>query len=106
MEFIYPVGSIYMSVDSTNPAQIFGFGTWVAWGAGRVPVGVDTSQTEFDTVEEARDAVRFEAETGIKNAFRNENGETVILRPGSSDGAPTIERQVNGRKKTEIRYDD
>lgn len=26
-------------------------GTWVAWGAGRVPVGVDTAQTEFNTVE-------------------------------------------------------
>lgn len=51
-QLMHPVGSIYMSVDSTNPAQVFGFGTWVAWGAGRVPVGVDTNQTEFDTVEE------------------------------------------------------
>lgn len=48
---MHPVGSIYMSVDDTNPSSLFG-GTWVAWGAGRVPVGVDTSQTEFDTVEE------------------------------------------------------
>ena len=48
---IYPVGSIYMSVNNVNPSTLFG-GTWVAWGAGRVPVGVDTAQTEFDTVEE------------------------------------------------------
>lgn len=47
---IYPVGSIYMSVNSTNPKNLFG-GTWVAWGTGRVPVGVDTSQEEFSTVE-------------------------------------------------------
>lgn len=47
---IHPVGSIYMSVNSTNPSQLFG-GTWVQWGSGRVPVGVDTSQTEFKTVE-------------------------------------------------------
>lgn len=47
---IYPVGSIYMSVNSTNPKNLFG-GTWVAWGTGRVPVGVDTSQTEFASVE-------------------------------------------------------
>lgn len=46
----YPVGSIYMSVKNTNPSTFIG-GTWVAWGAGRVPVGVDTSQTEFATVE-------------------------------------------------------
>jgi len=47
---IYPVGSIYMSTVNTNPASLFG-GTWVAWGNGRVPVGVDTTQTEFNTVE-------------------------------------------------------
>lgn len=48
---IYPVGSIYMSVNNVSPQSFMG-GTWVEWGAGRVPVGVDTSQTEFDTVEE------------------------------------------------------
>lgn len=46
----YPIGSIYMSINNINPSNLFG-GTWVAWGSGRVPVGVDTSQTEFNTVE-------------------------------------------------------
>lgn len=46
----YPVGSIYFSVDSSNPSTKFG-GTWVAWGAGRVPVGVNTSDSNFNTVE-------------------------------------------------------
>lgn len=46
---IYPVGSIYFSTTQTNPGSIFG-GTWVAWGSGRVPVGVDITQTEFNTV--------------------------------------------------------
>lgn len=51
---IYPIGSIYMSATlSTASAvgEVLG-GTWVAWGAGKVPVGVDTSDTDFDTVEE------------------------------------------------------
>lgn len=48
---IYPVGSIYLSVVNTNPSTLFG-GTWVAFGTGRTLVGVDTGQTEFDTVEE------------------------------------------------------
>jgi hypothetical protein len=48
---IYPIGSIYMSVNSANPSTLFG-GTWSAWGTGRVPVGIDAGQTEFDTVEE------------------------------------------------------
>ena len=49
-DLIYPVGSIYISVKSTNPGTLFG-GTWVAWGAGRVPVGVNTSDSSFNTVE-------------------------------------------------------
>lgn len=51
---IYPVGSIFMSATLSTPSDVMNAlgGTWVAWGAGRVPVGVDTSQTEFDTVEE------------------------------------------------------
>lgn len=50
-QLMHPVGSIYMSTVETNPSQIFGFGTWVLWGAGKVPVGVDTTQTEFNEVE-------------------------------------------------------
>ena len=50
VDLIYPVGSIYMSVKSTSPATLFG-GTWVRWGSGRVPVGVNTTQTEFNSVE-------------------------------------------------------
>ena len=47
---LYPVGSIYMSVNATNPSAYFG-GTWVAWGAGRVPVGINTADGNFNTVE-------------------------------------------------------
>lgn len=47
---MYPVGSIYMSVNATNPSTYFG-GTWVAWGAGRVPVGINTADGNFNTVE-------------------------------------------------------
>lgn len=49
-DLVYPVGSIYMSVNNTDPSTLFG-GTWVSWGAGRVPVGVDTSDNDFSTVE-------------------------------------------------------
>lgn len=44
--YIYPVGSIYLSTNSTNPSTIFG-GTWVEWGSGRVPVGVMSSDSDF-----------------------------------------------------------
>jgi hypothetical protein len=48
---VYPVGAIYTSVVSTSPATLFG-GTWAAFAAGRVLVGRDAGQAEFDTVEE------------------------------------------------------
>ena len=51
LQRLYPIGSIYFSAVGTNPSELFGFGTWQAWGAGRVPVGVDASQTEFNAVE-------------------------------------------------------
>ena len=49
---VFPVGFVFISVDPTNPAASLGFGTWVAFGTGRVLVGVDITQSEFDTVEE------------------------------------------------------
>lgn len=49
---VYPVGSIYFSVNSTNPGTSLGFGTWSAFGAGKVPVGFDSGDTDFDTDEE------------------------------------------------------
>ena len=49
----YPVGSIYINASSaTNPATLLGFGTWVAFGAGRVMVGLDAGNAAFDTAEE------------------------------------------------------
>jgi hypothetical protein len=49
---LYPVGCIYTTTVATNPATVFGFGTWEAFGSGRVLVGLDVGQTEFDAVEE------------------------------------------------------
>jgi hypothetical protein len=35
----YPVGAIYSSTSATNPGTSMGFGTWTAFGAGRVMIG-------------------------------------------------------------------
>ena len=54
-EMIYPVGSIYISVTDSTVEQVeerFG-GTWEAFGTGKTLVGIDTSDSNFDTVEES-----------------------------------------------------
>jgi hypothetical protein len=49
---LYPVGSIYINAtNSANPSTLLGFGTWVAFGAGRVPVGFDASNSLFNAAE-------------------------------------------------------
>lgn len=52
-DMVYPIGSIYINAtDDTNPADLLGVGTWVAWGVGKAIVGIDTGDTDFDTAEE------------------------------------------------------
>lgn len=41
----YPVGSIYSSTSATNPGTSLGFGTWTAFGAGRVMIGAGGGYT-------------------------------------------------------------
>jgi len=50
---VYPVGSIYINAtSSSNPSSLLGFGTWVAFGSGRVMVGLDTGDSDFNAAEE------------------------------------------------------
>lgn len=47
----FPVGSVFISVVSTNPATLLGYGTWSAFGSGRVLVGLDASDSDFNAAE-------------------------------------------------------
>lgn len=51
LKALRPVGSLYFTTVSTDPTTILGFGTWQLWGAGKVPVGVDADDTDFNKVE-------------------------------------------------------
>ena len=55
MTAIYPVGHVYTSVVSTNPASLLaGMSgtTWVAFGSGKTLVGLDSSDSSFNQIEE------------------------------------------------------
>ena len=53
---VYPIGAIFTTVTAyANSAAVvaaIGGTTWVSFAAGKMLVGVDTSDTDFDTVEE------------------------------------------------------
>jgi hypothetical protein len=51
LQALYPVGTVYTNAtSSTNPATLLGFGTWTAFGAGKVMVGLDSGDATFSTV--------------------------------------------------------
>ena len=74
----HPIGSLFETTVSTNPGTLYG-GTWAAWGGGRVPVGVNTADSDFNTGEKTggKKTERHEFKIGYKGYF----GATV----GSDD---------------------
>lgn len=79
LQALYPVGSIYSNAtNSTNPGTLFGFGTWTAFGAGRVPVGYDSTNSNFNSAEKTG---------GSANAVVPDHiHPTVLTDPGHSHG--------------------
>ena len=59
----FPVGSVFISVVSTTPATLLGYGTWTAFVAGRVLVGLDSGDTDFDVVEKTGGAKTVTSDT-------------------------------------------
>lgn len=83
---LYPVGSIYTNSSvATNPNTLLGFGTWTAFGAGRVMVGLDSGNSLFNTAEETGGSYNavigshthtYSATTGTESASHTHTGTT------------------------------
>lgn len=83
----YPVGSVYTSVVATNPNSLLGVGTWVAFGAGRVLVGINASDSDFNTVEEVGGAKTDSHTLSINEIPSHVHGYTGVQGTGNPDGA-------------------
>jgi hypothetical protein len=81
---LFPVGSIFTAVVATNPGTLLGFGTWTAFGAGRVPVGFDAGNVLFDTAEETGGAANATLPSHTHTATVTDPGHVHNIR--SADG--------------------
>lgn len=91
----YPVGAIYMSTKPTNPSSLFG-GTWVAWGSGRVPVGVNTSDNDFSSAEKTGGNKSMQAHT---HSTPNHKHTISVNTASLTGGAANLSNQSN---KTQV----
>jgi hypothetical protein len=119
---IYPVGSIYTNAtNNTNPATLLGFGTWTAFGAGRVPVGFDAGNANFNSAEKTggtQDAITvahthtFSGSTGGQSANHTHSGTTTtagahshVLTNATGDVGGAAERwRIGGSTGTTTQY--
>ena len=75
LDMFFPVGTIHFTVKNVNPGTTMG-GTWVAWGSGRVPVGVNTGDSSFSTPEKTG---------GSKTMIHNHGAGTLGANIGAFD---------------------
>jgi hypothetical protein len=91
---IYPVGSIYINASSsTNPNALLGFGTWEAFGAGRVLVGLNASDALFDTLEETGGSKDSVVVSHTHTATVTDPGHSHLTRQfGNTAGSTSLTR--------------
>lgn len=87
---IYPVGSIYMSVNSANPSTLFG-GTWVAWGSGRVPIGVNTADNDFNAPDKTGGSKTHKHKSPFATSGNSGNTDILPWNNSFGDGYESFE---------------
>lgn len=89
VDIVYPIGSIYLSVSAVNPSRVLG-GTWVTWGSGRVPVGVNTADGNYNSVEKTGGSANHthnaatSGSTSLSTAQIPSHAHSVSITSGSS----------------------
>lgn len=90
LDLTYPIGAIYISANNTNPANLFG-GEWIEFAKGKTLIGVDTTQTEFNTVLKTG---------GSKTMIHNHGAGTLGANIGAFDTDITSIGYQAGPKRT------
>lgn len=83
LENCYPIGAIYITLNNENPNITFGFGTWEMI-KGKVLIGVDETDSAFNTVEKTggEKEHRHIFKIGMKEYFGS-MGDTTFTNAGA-----------------------
>ena len=94
---LHPVGSIYSATVATNPATLFGFGTWTQFAAGRMMMGAGGSFSP-GTTGGSNDAITvahthtYSGTTGAMNSNASHSHSTVLNYYSPDAAAGTFSR--------------
>lgn len=91
--FSWPVGSVYIGVGSTNPAVLFGGGTWERFGQGRVLVSQSDADSEFNSALEvggAKTHTLTSAESGLVGHTHTQAAHTHVLENNATGAGPVV----------------
>jgi len=94
----YPVGSIFTTTvayaDSAAVVAVIGGTTWASFGAGKVLIGLDSGDSDFDTSEETG---------GAKTGGSGTSGSTTLSTsqiPSHTHGISSLGTNTSGAVKT------
>ena len=76
---IYPINSVFISVVSTNPNTLLGFGTWVAIATGQFLVGYKAADPDFAPVENTGGAKTHTHDVDVPSTTSEAEYTTTVL---------------------------
>lgn len=95
---IYPVGSIFMTVDARNPVDILGFGNWEKFAAGRVIVGTGTTTdaaNDTRTVVNEQKGGQYAVTLTDKSVPSHSHGAGTLAAAGGGEHDHTVDLRVH-----------
>lgn len=92
----YHIGKLVFETSNTNPATYLGFGTWELWGAGRVPVGVNLEDIDFNEVEKIGGSKYLQSHTHTMKKAGEHNHNVKFDQVFNTNGGTTSLGTVGG----------